>query len=148
MTILLWMSMMLSAPMFSTDVKNTGVIIVNLNTPEEPRGDVHIAVFDSEAHFMQTEKRIAGIAVPVKSAEAAEIQVGRLPYGSYAIAVFQDLNNNGKLDKNTLGIPTEPYAFSNNPTAKWRPATFRETRFELRQPQLTLDIALKFWKDH
>ena len=140
--------MLLSAPILSAYMEGAGLIIVHLKTLEEPRGDVHIAVFDSEAHFMQAEKRIAGIVVPIKSAETAEIQVGRLPYGSYAIAVFQDLNNNGKLDKNTLGIPTEPYAFSNNPKAKWRPATFRETRFELRGPQLTLDIDLKFWKDH
>ncbi len=139
---------MLSTFIPSSDMKDTGLITVNLKNLEEPRGEVHIAVFGSEADFMQTEKRILGKVVAVRQGKTLEVQLGRLPYGSYAIAVFQDLNGNGELDKNTLGIPAEPYAFSNNPRAKWRPATFRETRFELRQPQLSLDIELKRWKDH
>jgi uncharacterized protein (DUF2141 family) len=35
-----------------------------------------------------------------------------LPVGRYAVAVYHDLNDNGKLDKNVLGIPKEPYGFS------------------------------------
>ena len=34
--------------------------------------------------------------------------------GRYAIILFHDENGNGKLDKNALGVPTEPYGFSNN----------------------------------
>jgi uncharacterized protein (DUF2141 family) len=37
-----------------------------------------------------------------------------IPFGVYALAIYQDVNSNGKIDKNVLGIPTEPYAFSNN----------------------------------
>jgi uncharacterized protein (DUF2141 family) len=33
--------------------------------------------------------------------------------GIYAIAVFQDLNGNGILDKTQNGLPLEPYGFSN-----------------------------------
>lgn len=32
-----------------------------------------------------------------------------------AFTVFQDLNGNGKLDMNPMGIPTEPYGFSGRP---------------------------------
>ena len=35
-----------------------------------------------------------------------------LPPGRYAIAVFQDLNGNGKLDQSFFGVPKEPYGFS------------------------------------
>jgi uncharacterized protein (DUF2141 family) len=34
--------------------------------------------------------------------------------GRYAIAAYQDVNGNGELDKIPPGIPTEPYAFSND----------------------------------
>ena len=33
--------------------------------------------------------------------------------GIYPIAVFQDLNGNGILDKTQNGLPLEPYGFSN-----------------------------------
>ena len=36
-----------------------------------------------------------------------------LPPGEYAAVAFQDVNGNGILDKNFLGIPKEPYGFSN-----------------------------------
>ncbi|MBI2367370.1 MAG: DUF2141 domain-containing protein [Deltaproteobacteria bacterium] len=35
-------------------------------------------------------------------------------YGDYGVAVFHDENSNGKMDKNLLGMPLEPYGFSNN----------------------------------
>ena len=37
-----------------------------------------------------------------------------MQFGVYAMAVYQDVNSNGKIDKNVIGVPTEPYAFSNN----------------------------------
>jgi uncharacterized protein (DUF2141 family) len=40
--------------------------------------------------------------------------VKNLTPGSYAIIVFHDENDNGKLDENYWGVPTEGYAFSNN----------------------------------
>lgn len=39
----------------------------------------------------------------------------------YAVAVFQDVNRNEKLDKDVFGIPTEGFGFSQNPTI-WRGA--------------------------
>lgn len=35
-----------------------------------------------------------------------------LPPGRYAIKAFHDLDGNGKLNKNLVGIPQEPYGFS------------------------------------
>jgi len=37
-----------------------------------------------------------------------------VPAATYAIAVYQDLNRNERLDKSTFGFPTEPYGFSRN----------------------------------
>ena len=37
-----------------------------------------------------------------------------IPFGEYAIAIYQDLNNNGVLDKNVFGYPSEPFGFSKN----------------------------------
>ena len=127
---------------------DTGLVSLNIQNLETANGKVHIALYNNEVDFMETEKRVAGLAVPVTAKAPLKVALGNFPFGRYAIAVFHDLNHNGVLDKNTLGIPTEPYAFSNNPKSKWRAPTFRETGFELRQEALTLDIVLKKWKDH
>lgn len=148
MTTILWMGLMLSPAVGQGNETDTGLLVVNVQNLESAEGEVHIAVYDSEEGFMDTEKRVAGLVAPVGGKSALRVTLGPLPYGTYAFAVFHDLNGNGELDRNALGIPNEPYAFSNNPRVKWRPPSFRETRFELRQPEMALDVQLKRWGNH
>lgn len=54
-----------------------------------------------------------------------------IPNGTYAISVIHDENDNKKLDKNFLGIPTEGYGFSNNIRPAFRGANFDESKFVL-----------------
>ncbi len=64
-----------------------------------------------------------------------------IPNGIYAVSIFQDTNNNGRLDKNFLGIPTEKYGFSNNIKPLFRGANFEESKFILNSDKnLTIDI--------
>jgi hypothetical protein len=46
---------------------------------------------------------------------------------------FHDENGNGRLDKNFLGVPTEPYGFSNDVQPWVAAAEFREDRLYARQ---------------
>ena len=61
---------------------------------------------------------------------------GMLPHGEYAIAVFVDLNGNGKMDKNFLGIPKEQYGFSNNVMGKMAAPSFEQAKFEVKGPTI------------
>lgn len=64
-----------------------------------------------------------------------------VPPGTYAIGVYQDENDNGKLDTNFLGIPKEGYGFSNNLHFMRKP-TFDEAHFELTDQGASLVIHL------
>ena len=57
-----------------------------------------------------------------------------LPPGRYAVNAFHDENDNGELDANLLGIPSEGYGFANDP-----PSTFGPPDFEAAA--VTLDDA-------
>lgn len=74
----------------------------------------------------------ASITVPVELAP-----------GEWAVALTQDTNDNDLLDKNFLGIPTEPYAFSNNVRPRFAAPKFEECKFMVSQPGLVVSIALK-----
>jgi uncharacterized protein (DUF2141 family) len=74
--------------------------------------------------------------------------VDSIPAGRYALAVFEDLNNNRKLDKNLTGIPIEPYVFSNNAGSKWTKPTFEDASFELSNGSNHLFLKLKYWKEY
>ena len=45
---------------------------------------------------------------------------------SFAIGAHHDRNTNEKLDKNALGMPIEPYGFSNNPKRGFGPPSYEE----------------------
>lgn len=60
--------------------------------------------------------------------------------GEWAVALTQDLNNNDKLDKNFLGIPTEPFAFSNNIKPRFSAPSFQECKFTVTGPGQVINI--------
>ena len=47
-----------------------------------------------------------------------------LPPGRYAVNAFHDENDNGELDTNLIGIPSEGFGFANDPDASFGPPDF------------------------
>lgn len=68
-----------------------------------------------------------------------------MTFGEYSIAVYHDWNSNDKLDTNILGIPNEPYGFSNNARSKWGPPKYEIAQFELNQSKKEMVIQVKKW---
>jgi len=97
-------------------------------SPYPNEGQLSVAIFAADA-----AKAFPSDAVRAHQSFVLQhntLQLAELPHGKYAVSVFQDLNNNGKLDTNFLGIPTEPYGYSQNPRPRFRAATFEEAAFE------------------
>ncbi|WP_460622907.1 DUF2141 domain-containing protein [Hymenobacter tenuis] len=65
-----------------------------------------------------------------------------LPNGDWAVAITQDTNNNDKLDKNFMGIPTEPFAFSNNVRPRLAPPDFNDCKFTVSGAGKVVSIVL------
>jgi uncharacterized protein (DUF2141 family) len=68
--------------------------------------------------------------------------INNIPPGEYAVSVFQDLNNDQKLNKNFLGIPKEPVGASQNPKSRLGPPRYQQSRFILSQDQQSISIDL------
>tara|TARA_R110002050_G_scaffold137968_3_gene261679 strand:+ start:1126 stop:1593 length:468 start_codon:yes stop_codon:yes gene_type:complete len=68
-----------------------------------------------------------------------------LKEGNYAIRLFQDMNNNGMLDRSSNSIPLEPVGFSNNPSLFGGEPTPEESTFILTKDQ-SITINLKHRK--
>jgi uncharacterized protein (DUF2141 family) len=98
---------------------------------KEAKGTLRLAVFENEEHFTARSPAVLEKAISINSTANIKVQIPALTAGkTYSIAAFHDLNNNGELDTNMFGIPTEPYAFSNNPKIKWKAPVFAETAFK------------------
>ena len=93
-------------------------------------GEVYIAVYDQpEAFPVSGRQRVSQVLASGDT--HLTVHFSSLPPGKYAAVAFQDFNGNGKLDKNFLGIPKEPYGFSNGARGSTGPPTFAQAAFTL-----------------
>jgi uncharacterized protein (DUF2141 family) len=74
--------------------------------------------------------------------QANNFEINTIPNGNYAIALYQDQNGNGKLDTNFFGIPTEPYAFSNNKAPVFSEPSFEDCKFLFNKQSQQISINL------
>lgn len=113
---------------------------------KDTSGQVAVAVFAGPDHFAKDDtKAVRRIMAPIDGASnSATAVVQDLPAGTYAIAVFHDHDNSGKLETNFLGMPTKGYGFSNNPKPKMRAARYDEARFELPDGGAKMQIQLVY----
>jgi uncharacterized protein (DUF2141 family) len=108
-------------------------------------GNVTITIYpDDAAHFLDGKYKVARQQVPVTLPVTTACFVLPAP-GRYAVALFHDENANGHLDTNGLGIPTEGYGFSNNPTLYLGPPALDRVRFALHPGDNGVDVRMKYY---
>ena len=118
---------------------------VEFNNIQEAKGNLYIAVFDRKDAFLQADRAGVKKIIPVSGSGSIRVSLGVLPPGEYALSCFHDLNGNGKLDTNFLGIPDEPYGFSNNARPKFRAPNWAETVFRVDGSARFLQVRLDSW---
>lgn len=80
-----------------------------------------------------------GKIVPIRNI-ARPIVIENVPNGTYGVKLFHDVNGNGRMDTNAMGIPREPYGFSNNARGRFGPAKFEDASFTVDK---TTSIAIR-----
>ncbi len=108
---------------------------------ELPQGAIMVALFDSEAGY-DGEKALRVGMVKVSGNSATLVFEG-LPAGRYAIKSFHDINGDGKMGTNPFGMPTEPFAFSNNAVPNMGPARWSAAAFDVTAGNNAQSITIK-----
>jgi uncharacterized protein (DUF2141 family) len=106
----------------------TSDLTVTFEGVKTPSGSMMVALYDSAASFDGGGKPMKAVSAPVTGATVSA-GFAALPPGQYGIKVFHDVDGDGRMGTNPFGIPTEPFAFSNNAQgvmgpAKWSAAAF------------------------
>jgi uncharacterized protein (DUF2141 family) len=91
------------------------------------QGAVMVALFDSQSAY-DGDRQLRGAMVDVAGGERVARFEG-LPPGDYAVKTFHDVNGDGRMNTTPFGMPTEPYAFSNNAVGNMGPASWERARF-------------------
>ena len=102
---------------------------VILSNIKNNKGVFVISFYNDEKSFPKPGKEALIEKAIVKDTLVHTIKV-RLPCeGWYAIAMFQDEDENGKIKKDKIGIPVEAYGFSNNIHPKTSAPSFAACKF-------------------
>jgi uncharacterized protein (DUF2141 family) len=107
-----------------------GDLTIEISGIAPNRGKIYVALYDQPEAFPIAGRQRVGQIVPAEAAHLT-VRFNDLPKGRYAVVAFQDLNGNGKLDKNLLGMPKEPYGFSNSARGTAGPPKFHDAAVTL-----------------
>jgi uncharacterized protein (DUF2141 family) len=117
---------------------HAGSLELSIENVNEAVGTVFIGVYRVDADDAASKegtawmkKSIGGRKVAVAAAGTLSTLFKELPDGEYALSLYWDKNSNGKMDSNMLGIPTEPYAFSNNARGNFGPPGWDKAKFKI-----------------
>ncbi|MET0461785.1 MAG: DUF2141 domain-containing protein [Chitinophagaceae bacterium] len=123
--------------------KEEGRFILTVSNLDKIKGKLYIGWYKSAEDFRKSNKAVYQKIVEVDGKDAVDIPFENVAPGTYAVAIFLDKNDNGKMDTNMLGIPKEKYGFSNNKYPLTRAATFKESAFEAGGKEQSISIKLK-----
>ncbi len=104
------------------------------------KGAVYLGLYNKKGGFLKEKTAIANVKVKAVGSKVS-YTFKNLPVGEYAVAVYQDVNNNGKCDRNLIGYPTEGFGFSKNYRPKLSAPAFDEVKIAVKQSTKT-SIAL------
>ena len=136
----------LAGPLAWAEPPAPATLTVHVAGLRKAQGKVAISVYQEGRGFPDTPAnalRRETVAIDATTLKAETVFRDLAP-GVYAVAVLHDENENGKMDKNFVGIPKEGRGASNNPPPARRPPTFEEAKFTLSAPAQTLDITLVY----
>lgn len=124
---------LVSVNLFSQEFK----INLQINNVKQNKGKIFIAVYNKAESY---KKQVPDIPIIIESkTNPLSIELS-IPKGDYVFSVFQDINNNNKLDTNLVGMPKEPVGISNF-DGKGIPGTFKKLKMKIdKDTKVTINL--------
>lgn len=115
-------------------------VSVKVKTVANQNGSVRGLICDKE-HFLKSCTYKAGV-----HAAGGEVVLvfSDVPAGRYAISAYHDENDNNKLDRNFIGIPSEGHGFSRDAKGRRGPPEFDDAVLEIRDGANELAVTLNY----
>lgn len=122
-----------------------GNLTVEIDGLKNQKGQICFSLFASSKGFPdRSQGAVEAKCVKITDAKP-KLNFGNLKAGTYAVAVFHDVQGKGVLQRNSLGIPTDGFGFSNNPAIiKGVPKFGDAAIFVAGQTNINIDLVYIF----
>ena len=116
--------------------RQTTDITVEVNNIETSNGKIYLEVFKSEQDLAENRPEYQFTLVPEDS--QASLIMPLIP-GAYCYRLYHDVDDDGRMKQNVLGMPQEPWGVSNNVRARFGPPKWKKMKFTVdSEPQTHL----------
>ena len=119
-------------------------LTIEIQNIEVLKGNIRIGVFNTSETFLKKGASLKSYVIAVNHTTET-INIDDLPKGEYAIMLYHDKNSDANLNQSLIGIPKEPFGFSNNLKPKFAKPTFEEAKFILAEDRV-IHIKLRYYK--
>ncbi len=93
-------------------------------------GKLYVWVYDRKDDWLSDRYRTQKVVTIAGNRVGDRVSVELLlPAGEYALSIFQDVDDDGKLKRNFIGIPKEPAGLSNNARPRFGPPKYQDAVF-------------------
>ena len=117
-------------------------LFISVDHVVRTEGQVAATIYPDDPHrFLAHHGQLAVVRRP-SSAPSTSVCVWLPGPGRYEVAVYQDLNNDRRFNRNALGLPAEPYGLSNDPPNLLGLPSFRSVQFPVHLGDNTIHIPL------
>ncbi len=114
--------------------------IVVPNIPKV-KGHIQIGLYNDSEKFPKVGKEFKRFRFKTTK-NKMRFRLNNLTKGTYAIAIYHDINSDKKCNRNFLGIPTEDYGFSNDVKPVFSAPSFKSAAFTMNKNK-TITIKLQ-----
>jgi uncharacterized protein (DUF2141 family) len=135
--------LMLMCPILTAqEVPETGNLRVIVSGLKSDKGNVKIGLFNSAGSYQGKSPKWRGSSLPITD-RRVEWLIEGVPFGEYAVKLFHDEDQDDRVDRNFIGMPSEDIGFSNNARIGLGGAPgFNRAKFHLESPEMTIVIEL------
>lgn len=119
---------------------DSATLTVKLENVSPKGGNVIVAVFDAQTFAIRHSAPLAKQSVPAKAGETI-VTFHDLPPGTYGLKAMQDEVGDGHMHF-VLGMPTEPFGFSNDPALGMSAPDFDEAKIVVKSGENHTTITL------
>lgn len=124
--------------------ESSGTIAVVVENLRNGKGDVRIGLFSRADGFPDEINQAVDAVRAVITNHRASVAFQGVPFGNYAIGVHHDEDEDGEMDTNLLGIPTEGYGASNDVRGTFGPPDWEGASFTLRRPLYQVFVNIQY----
>ena len=111
------------------------------------QGQIRVLLWSSADGFPQHPERAERI-LWIRASEAKQgslvVNLSGLKPGYYAVGIAHDENDNGKIETNFLGFPTEGWAISNHAESYFHAPYFDKAKFQVNEAAQPLTLKLHY----